>query len=498
MKISWFIFLGFLLILLLFSITTYINLKQTERVNENTAFFTRSSMMVRSSNQFQRNILNMVAGLRGFLLTGENYFIQAYDSAAIENERILNEMSSMIPAGSDQKRAIREIDSLHRHWLEKFSAPLIEAKKAAAASDSSELAFRRLYREKIVLGNENDLHRALQAKFRAFSNYEYSLRDQNRLALLASIERTRTISFLLTVLSIAIGLAIALFLAYRISSNVVSMVRMADAITIGNYSVTTRETGMDELSQLAHALNHMARVLSENIATLKRKNNELDQFAHIVSHDLKAPLRGIGNVVTWMEEDHASELSPKLKEYLSLIKTRLIRAENLIKGILLYSRVGRERNMKELIDLNKLLLEVKESVEIPPHLDFSVPAGLPVIVAERLPLQQVIANLVSNAVKYHDKQQGSIWIEFDDRGDYYEFRVGDDGSGISRNYHDKIFMMFQTLQERDGFESTGVGLAIVKKILDERKQTIRVTSETGKGSVFAFTWPKMLEHGEGN
>src|SRR5690606_3088013 len=267
MKISWFIFLGFLLILLLFSITTYINLKQTERVNENTAFFTRSSMMVRSSNQFQRNILNMVAGLRGFLLTGENYFIQAYDSAAIENERILNAMSSMIPAGSDQKRAIREIDSLHRHWLEKFSAPLIEAKKAAAASDSSELAFRRLYREKIVLGNENDLHRALQAKFRAFSNYEYSLRDQNRLALLASIERTRTISFLLTVLSIAIGLAIALFLAYRISSNVVSMVRMADAITIGNYSVTTRETGMDELSQLAHALNHMARVLSENIAT---------------------------------------------------------------------------------------------------------------------------------------------------------------------------------------------------------------------------------------
>ncbi len=490
MKISWFIFLGFLLILLLFSITTYINFRQAEDVNENSAFFARSSDMVRNTNRFQRNILNMISGLRGFLLTGENHFIQAYDSSVVENQQILEDISSIIPDDSDQKAALLEIAALNRRWVEEFAAPLILAKRVANESDSAQRAFNTLYREKMVLGDERNLHRSLQVKFKVFSNFEYNLREQNRLALTESIRKTRTVSFLLTSFSIAVGLGIALFLAYRVSSNVVSMVRMSDAIAAGNYSVSTRETGMDEFSQLAHSLNHMARVLSENIELLKRKNEELDQFAHIVSHDLKAPLRGIDNVITWIEEDHSRELSPKVNEYIELIKTRLQRAENLIKGILIYSRVGRDRNPKERVDLNALFEEIHESLEIPDHLKLEIPPGLPNIVSEKIPLQQTLLNLIGNAVKYHDKPSGRIWVEFFDRDDHYEFRIADDGPGIGKNYHEKIFMIFQTLQERDSFESTGVGLAIVKKILDDRQQTIQVSSEAGKGSVFVFTWPK--------
>ncbi len=103
---------------------------------------------------------------------------------------------------------------------------------------------------------------------------------------------------------------------------------------------------------------------------------------------------------------------------------------------------------------------------------------------------QVFSNLISNALKYHDKSKGEISIYSKDKGEYYEFFVEDDGPGIAKAYHEKIFVIFQTLQERDSFESTGVGLAIVKKILDDRKQQIRVISETDKGSVFAFTWSK--------
>ena len=116
--------------------------------------------------------------------------------------------------------------------------------------------------------------------------------------------------------------------------------------------------------------------------------------------------------------------------------------------------------------------------------------NLPELYTERIPLQQVLANLISNAIKYHDKKQGYIKVYVKDAPDHWVFFVEDNGPGISKTYHEKIFVIFQTLQERDSFESTGVGLAIVKKILDDRKQRITVASEPGKGTIFSFTWPK--------
>jgi signal transduction histidine kinase len=490
MKISHFIFLGFLLILVLFSITTYINFRQAEKVNENSEWFSRSTSMVRSTNRFQRNILNMVSGLRGYLFTGENYFIQSYDSAALENRNILMEISAVITDAPSQQEAFYEIVKLNNRWVNEFAQPLIDAKRVAGTSDSSLVSFNKLYREKLMTGMEKNINRILQMKFRDFSNYEFDLREQRRQVLTESIAQTRTISFYLTTVSIIIGAVIAFLLAYRISTRIMSMVKMADTIAAGNYEVYTETTGKDELSKLAYSLNHMAKVLSENIALLKRKNEELDQFAHIVSHDLKAPLRGIDNVVTWIEEDLSGELSPKMTEYIKLIKGRLVRAENLIKGILSYARVGREMPEKELVDLDELMLDIRENLPLRTGLVLEVQKHMPHIMAERIPLQQVLSNLIGNAIKYHDKEKGTIKMYFRDQGTYYEFFIEDDGPGISRSYHDKIFGIFQTLQERDTFESTGIGLAIVKKILDDRKQSIKVTSDTGKGAIFAFTWPK--------
>lgn len=266
------------------------------------------------------------------------------------------------------------------------------------------------------------------------------------------------------------------------------MVRMAESISHGHYKVSMRATGKDEISSLARALNHMAGVLAENIALLKRKNDELDQFAYIVSHDLKAPLRGIDNVVTWIEEDHTMELSFKVTEYLGLIKGRIKRAENLLNGILSYSRVGRELQQREKVDVNQLIEEVRES--LPPHSDIrlEVQAVLPVLQTEKLPLLQVFTNLITNAYKYHDKPHGYVKVYFKHLGPTYEFYVEDNGPGIAQEYHKKIFTIFQTLEERDAFESTGVGLSIVKKILDDRKLSIRVQSEPGQGATFIFTW----------
>ncbi|HEX6915509.1 MAG TPA: ATP-binding protein [Chitinophagaceae bacterium] len=487
MKISTFILLSFIFILLLFSFTTYINYRLSEQVRENAEFLSRSTEIVRSSSRFQRNTINMVSGLRGFLLTGERYFIEAYDSAAAENESILKEVVHLTDDTS-QIRLLNEIQALHEQWVEGYTEPLRQAKLLASIDEKNITAFNKLYREKTA--GEKSLQLRLQAKFREFANQEYKVRDERRALLAVAAKRANVMVIVLTGISMLAALLVVTVLISRISRRIKKMVNMADTIASGNYNVNLEDKGNDELTALAESLNHMAQELSTNISLLKEKNEELDQFAHIVSHDLKGPLRGIDNVVSWIEEDHQSELTPKLAEYLQLIKGRVIRTENLIHGILSYARIGKEIVPKEPVDVNELLEEVKDSLPADRDIRILIPERLPVIPTERIPLFQVFANLVSNAVKYNDKEHGEIKIFYRDSGEKYEFFVQDNGPGIPDQYHKRIFIIFQTLKERDSFESTGVGLAIVKKILDKRNERISVSSVPGEGATFSFTWSK--------
>src|SRR5687768_2361159 len=165
MKISQLIFLGFLAILIMFTITTYINYNQAEKVNENSRWFAQSQTIMRESNRFQRNILNMVSGLRGYLLSGENFFIQSYDSAKQENIQILKQLNEIIPDTSAQKKALEVLKSLNDTWMHDFADPLIEARKVANESDSSLQAYNELYRDKLVFGAEQSINRSLQQRF---------------------------------------------------------------------------------------------------------------------------------------------------------------------------------------------------------------------------------------------------------------------------------------------------------------------------------------------
>jgi len=492
MKISFLILSSFFLILLLFTITTIINYRQSEKVNENSEKFAKSSLTLRHGYRFQRNILNLVSGLRGYMLTSESFFKKSYDSAVIENNNILNELSVLIPPGSPQKMLLNEIEKLHKHWAEEFAEPLLAAKLQALTSDSSTVSFDTFYRKKLAERLEDDIQQNIQRKFREFINSEYSFREEQRQVLTASVHQTRSITFYLNVFSIILGIGIALFLANHISSGIVRMVRMADSIAAGNYNVHVNDRGQDEISQLTRSLNNMAKVLAENIALLKSKNEELNQFAHIVSHDIKAPLRGIDNVVTWIDEDHSVDIPVKVKEYIALIKGRVLRAENLLNGILSYSRIGREVQPREFVNLNDLLTEIKECLPVKKEIALHIPRPLPTLYTERVPLFQIFSNLLNNAYKYHHKDAGTVKVYFTEQSDHFKFFVEDDGPGIAKNHHKKIFLIFQTLQERDSFESTGVGLAIVRKILTDRKLDIDVISEPGKGSTFTFTWPKNL------
>ena len=231
------------------------------------------------------------------------------------------------------------------------------------------------------------------------------------------------------------------------------------------------------------------RQQAKSLHELKMVNKELDQFAYVVSHDLKAPLRAINSLAGWIAEDVKEVANAEVNENLKLLENRTHRMNNLIDGILAYSRAGKRKGPRALVDVGQLVGEVLDNIGVPNHIEVAVRGELPRLMADKTVLTQVLMNLVSNAVKYHDKPQGHVWIEAKAVGDAFEFVVGDDGPGIEPAYHDRIFEVFQTLEARDVKESTGIGLSIVKKLVEEHQGSIRVESALGQGSAFIFTLP---------
>lgn len=223
---------------------------------------------------------------------------------------------------------------------------------------------------------------------------------------------------------------------------------------------------------------------------LKAANEELTNFSYVVSHDLKAPLRGIASLANWLIEDYGSKLDEEGNKHLQMLIGRVRRMDALIDGILEYSRVGRLREKETEVDIAKLVQGTIELLDIPQNIAVAIETPLPRLVAEQTRMQQIFQNLIGNAVKYMDKPEGKIRIGAREQRREWHFYVCDNGPGIEERNFDKIFQLFQTLAPRDRVESTGVGLAIVKKIVEMYGGLIRVESERGKGSCFHFTLPK--------
>jgi light-regulated signal transduction histidine kinase (bacteriophytochrome) len=230
---------------------------------------------------------------------------------------------------------------------------------------------------------------------------------------------------------------------------------------------------------------------AEVVRKLEMANKELTDFAHVVSHDLKAPLRGIKSLATWIAEDCAPKLDDQDKANIKLLLDRVTRMEELIDGILQYSRAGRPSEQEGPVDLSESVPAVVELLSPPSHITISIAQPLPKLRADKTRINQVFQNLISNAIKFMDKPKGLIRIGCTDDGEFWRFYVSDNGPGIEKVHFDKIFQLFQTLHSKDQFNSTGVGLAVVKKIVNFYGGNIWVESEVGKGTTFYFTLPKI-------
>ncbi len=242
-----------------------------------------------------------------------------------------------------------------------------------------------------------------------------------------------------------------------------------------------------DITERKKAEEKQAQLLSK----VESVNQELKDFAYIVSHDLKAPLRGIKALTEWLQTDYADKLDADGKEQMNLLTGRVDRMHNLIDGVLQYSRLGRVSERHAPIDLNRLVPEVIDMVSAPDNIQITVENRLPRVVSERTRISQVFQNLLSNAVKYMDKPKGLIRIGCGEEDGFWKFSVSDNGPGIEERHFDRIFKIFQTLKARDQFESTGIGLTLVKKIVEMYGGKIWVESKLGEGTTFFFTLPKQ-------
>ncbi|KYF77064.1 hypothetical protein BE11_14820 [Sorangium cellulosum] len=239
------------------------------------------------------------------------------------------------------------------------------------------------------------------------------------------------------------------------------------------------------------ALRQRADELARLTEALQRTNHELDQFAYITSHDLKAPLRAIGNLSQWIEDDIDEHLTDESRRNLELLRNRVQRMDALIDAILAYSRIGRVRVPTEVVAVGPLVEEVVDLLSPPEGFRVEVDGPLPSIVAERALLQQVFMNLLGNAIHHHhDKPGGRVVVSCEDAGSRWRFTVADNGPGIAPRYHEKVFVIFQTLEARGVSGGTGIGLALVKKIVESSGGAIALDSDVGRGASFTFTWPK--------
>lgn len=262
-----------------------------------------------------------------------------------------------------------------------------------------------------------------------------------------------------------------------------------EAFGRGDLQARAPAVGARELNRLANVFNQMAESLNKRQTALEASNAELENFAYVASHDLKAPLRAIDNLATWIGEDLPNTVQGEVHEHLDLMRARVGRMQSLLDDLLQFSRAGRKNGDLGQIQVDRLVRDQFELIGAPEGFVLEA-RRLPELRTYGTPLGTVFRNLLSNAIKHHDRDTGRIMVSAAERGGIIEFSVEDDGPGIADEYQERVFGLFQTLRPRDQVEGSGMGLALVKKLVEARGGRVRLASSPpARGATFTFTWP---------
>jgi signal transduction histidine kinase len=449
-------------------------------VRQATAFSTQLRIM-------GEDLLNAETGQRGYLLTGSNEYLAPYFAGATEVQRRF-----------DNARAL----TIDKHLLPSIEAlSLTVTAKLREMAETIELAEHGRRDEALRVVNTGR-GRLLMDDFRQLRTDIMAQQDQyvaaRRTEYLSTINNLLLASISIAAAALAVLLFTTLHTSARLRRPIEALLAGMRIVASGDLEHRVPVSGKDEVGRLAEAFNDMAqqnldarRAREAVQAELERSNAELDSFAYVASHDLKAPLRGIRNLAEWITEDLGDHASDETKENLSLLRGRVDRLDGLLESLLEYSRVGRRSDAVETVDSAQLVTDIAQYLA--PREGFAILAadGMPRFDTARVPLEKVLRNLINNALKHHDRDQGTVTVTAMRQDGFVKFRVADDGPGIPREFHEKIFQMFQTLRPRDEVEGSGMGLAIVKKTVESAGGKIRVESDhPSRGTAFVFTWPE--------
>jgi signal transduction histidine kinase len=335
--------------------------------------------------------------------------------------------------------------------------------------------------------------------------------------IFAPVAELKNIMLIAPVTLTVVAVLIGMFVSRTISSPVRKLRDAVVEVSKGKFDATIEIKSEDEIGELANSFNRMTWHLKKMVDNLngevtERKkaeesleklnkdleltvkklswsNRELQEFAYVAAHDLKAPLRAIGTLAEWLSTDYSDKFDEEGKEKVELLVGRAERIDKLIDSILQYSEIGDIGQEKQVVDLNLLLSEVIHKIGPPDNIEITIENELPSIMCNKKRIVQVFHNLLSNAVKYMDKPKGQIRIGCSEDDDFWTFSVSDNGPGIKQKYFEKIFKIFQTLATRDEVEAVGIGLPMTRKIVELYGGRIWVQSEPGQGSTFYFTLP---------
>jgi signal transduction histidine kinase len=488
--------------------------------------------VLRDLRNYSGEMVQAETSQRGFLLTGQDEYLAPYDAVVTNNQAQLQALITVIddPARQDQLQTLGLIMGLK---LRELGLTIQMAKSGNLSGALAEVKEGRGRRYMID-----------------FQNISTALADSESASLAegeaAADAQSREIMTFLAIGGLAVIALVAGIAAHTIAQIDGPLAGLMEGI--GAFGAGQRERRVhiksrDEIGQVADAFNRMAddlveaaaaqqrsttalarsntnltaeigdrraaeaslgrsiaelddRIaaqarLSRLIADLERSNGELDNFAYGASHDLKAPLRGIRNLTEWITADVKDTASEDTLENLMMLHNRVERLDLLLDSLLEYSRIGRTGGAPETIDSAKMVADIAEYIAPRPGFTIACQGPLPAMHTHKASLEQVLRNLIGNGLKHHDRDSGTVTVSARDMGEMVEFRVEDDGPGVPKAFHERIFQMFQTLKSRDEIEGSGMGLAIVRKSVEVHAGRIRVESAPpGRGTAFVFTWEK--------
>ncbi len=288
------------------------------------------------------------------------------------------------------------------------------------------------------------------------------------------------------------GVSIMVFLYARVLRRISQGVELlSDAVVrlgTGEFETPIESPGDEDIGIVFSALEQARLRLADTTLQMEQERADLDHFVYVASHDFKAPLRGIDNLAVWVEEDAGDVLNDEAKGHLQMLRKRVKRLETLLEDLLAYSRAGRQNVAIETVDVSEMIQTVVDDLNFGASITVNFVGDSPIIPSPKVPLEHVFTNLIANAAKHHDRDQGRIEVSGEINGSGYRFRVCDDGPGIPERFREKIFEMFQTLKPRDVVEGSGMGLAIAKRLVQSYNGAITVVRNEGRGTCFEFTW----------